>query len=147
MTHDGVEVVEFGAPAQHAADAIRCRDRYHDIAFASGAEPNGQRMADGAADRLDDLAHRIAAAIAAVERDAVAALAEITECGDVGAGEIADVDEIANAGAVRRRIVGAENVHAVPAAERLSTATLIRWVAPGVDRSVRSLGSAPATLK
>ena len=62
--------------------------------------------------------------------------------------QVADMNIVANASAVGCRIVGTKNVHlqrALPVA--VSHATLMRWVAPGVDCPVRPRGSAPATLK
>jgi hypothetical protein len=49
-------------------------------------------------------------AVAAVERDRRPAAAQIGKRVGMGADEIADVDVVANAGAIRGRIVGAEYV-------------------------------------
>ena len=68
--------------------------------------------------RVDHLEHRRAATVAAVERRAGAAAAQIGERRRMRAREIADMDVVADAGAVRRRIVGAEDVDLGPLAER-----------------------------
>ena len=71
-----------------------------------------------ALDRFDHLEHRSAVAVAAVERRAGPAAPQIGERRRMRAREIADVDVVADAGAVRRRIVGAVDVDLGPLAER-----------------------------
>ena len=61
--------------------------------------------------------HRIAVPVAAVERRVGAAAPQIARAQRVRARQIADMDVVADAGAVRRRIVGAEHVHLVAPAE------------------------------
>ncbi len=103
-----------------------------------GAMRTGNR-ARGALDRVDHFEHRIAVAIAAIERRAGAAVAQVIQRGAMGAGQIGDVDVVADAGAVGRRIVGAEDLQLRAQPSAASTATLIRWVASGVDWPVRCL--------
>ena len=56
--------------------------------------------------------------VAAVEHLGLAAVAQVAQRRHVRAHEIGDVDVVADAGAVRRRIVGAEHLHVRPLAER-----------------------------
>src|SRR5690349_7279905 len=98
MADDGVEIVELRVPVQHFADAICGGDRHHDIAGPARAEVHRERMADRAANRIQHLPYRIAAPVTAVEGGAGAAVAEIRQSRDMGAREIADMDEIADAG-------------------------------------------------
>ena len=68
--------------------------------------------------RADHLEHREPAAIAAIQHLALAAGAQIAERVEMRADEIGHVDIVADAGAVRRRIVGAEHFEIRPLAER-----------------------------
>ena len=54
---------------------------------------------------------------AAIERRGVAAALQIRQRVAIGADQIADVDVVADAGAVRSRIVGPENLHSRPKAQ------------------------------
>ena len=65
----------------------------------------------------------------------------------MGAGEVGDVDIVADAGAVGRRIIGAEHVEFGPQAERRFDRDLDQMGGALVDCPVRPCGSAPATLK
>src|SRR6185436_7572025 len=100
MADDGVEVVELRFPAQRLSDAVGGSDRHRPVAGAAAGELNREVMTGGAADRVEHLAHRIAAAVAAIERRAGAALAKIFERREMRTGEIGDMDVIADAGAV-----------------------------------------------
>src|SRR3954464_6360852 len=100
MTHDGVEVIEFWLPVQRLANAVGSGDRHHGVAGAAASERNREVVTGDAADRGEHLAHRIAAAVTAVERRAAAAFAQVAERREMRAGEIGDMDVIADAGAV-----------------------------------------------
>ena len=65
----------------------------------------------------------------------------------MGGGEIADMDIVANAGAVGRVEIGAEDVDAGPLADRRLDRDLDQMGRARVDWPERPLGSAPATLK
>jgi len=74
-----------------------------------------------AADRLgspDNLAHRMAAAGAEVERRALPAGAEMFQCTQMGIGEVLDMDIVADRRAVRRRVIGSIDVNLRPPSER-----------------------------
>jgi hypothetical protein len=61
--------------------------------------------------------------------------------------KVADVDVIADAGAIGRRIIGTVDVELGPKPERCLDGDLNQWVAFLLDWPVRQCGSAPATLK
>src|SRR6185436_16675553 len=117
MADDGAEVVEFRRPAQQLADTGGGGDRDDDVSGPALAEIHREIVPDGEADRIQHLADRIAAAVAAVERGAHAVRPQIVQRSKVRAGEVADMDEIADAGAVWRGVVGAEHVDLGAAAE------------------------------
>src|SRR5204863_7924743 len=71
--------------------------------------PLRHRAAGRLLDRGDDLAHRVAAAGAEIERGAVAARLEIAQRPDMRIGEIGDVYVIAYRGTVGGRVIAAEN--------------------------------------
>ena len=63
------------------------------------------------------------------------------------AGQVGDVNEIADAGAVRSWIVGTVDLDMRAHAERGLDGDFDQGVAPIVESPVRICGSAPATLK
>src|SRR5262245_57082007 len=67
--------------------------------------------------RLDHLAHGETAAVTAIERDRLAAAAQIRERIAMRAHEIGHMNIISDAGAVRCRVVDAEDIHSWPQAE------------------------------
>ena len=95
--------------------------------------------AGDALDGFDHFEHRKTVAVAAIERDRWRARPHIAHRIAMRASQIADVDVVAHAGAVRRRIIGAENVQLGRVPSAVSTATLIRCVAALVDWPVRRL--------
>ena len=68
--------------------------------------------------RPDHLEHREAVAVAAIQHLALAAGAEIAQRGEMGADEVGHMDIVADARAVRRRIVRAEDLEIRPLAQR-----------------------------
>src|SRR5690606_33118007 len=74
--------------------------------------------AGDALDRLNDLEHRIAAPVASVKHRALAPGSEVIEGEDMGPRQVADMDVVAQAGAVRRRIIRAEDIEMRALAER-----------------------------
>src|SRR2546422_615898 len=64
-----------------------------------------------ALDSVDHLEHREAAAVAAIERHRGAAATQIGKRVGMRAHQVGHVDVVADAGAVRCRVVGAEYVH------------------------------------
>ena len=114
MLHDRVEIVELRRPAELRAQAPAVGDDRGRIACAAAGEPHGKVAPAHALDRLDHLQNRGAVPIAAVERLAFAAAAQMPQRRQMGAREIGDMDVIADAGAVGRVVVGAKNLHAGP---------------------------------
>src|SRR5882757_9582936 len=118
MADDGVEVFELRRPVEPFADPLRGRDRHDDIAGPAAAELDRERMADTAGHGIEHFANRIAAAVAAIERLARAARAEIVQRRAMRARQIADMDEIADTRSIWRLVIGAEHVDAFSPAER-----------------------------
>ena len=90
------------------------------MSFAAGAaRPDlGRYRAAGDARHLgQDRAHRQAGAGAEIARHAGAAGLQITQRRDVGGGEIGDMDIVADTGAIRGRVIGAENLQGRMGAE------------------------------
>ena len=84
-------------------------DHHRHVAGAAGAGADVERAAGDALHRVEQLQHRIAAAVAAIQHEALAAGAQMVERRRMRAHEVGDVDEVADAGAVRRVVVGAED--------------------------------------
>ena len=115
---DGIEIVELRPPVERRVDARHIGDQRGRITGAAAGNLDGKFAPAGAAHRLDHLEYRMAVAVAAVERGARAAAAQMRERRKMRAREIADVDVVADAGSVGCRIVGAEDVELRAAAER-----------------------------
>src|SRR5262249_50810810 len=84
--------------------------------------------------RLDHLEHGKTPAVTAIERGRDAAAAQIRQRIGILAHEIGHMNIVSNAGAVRCRVVGAEDIHFWPQAER------------GFDRDLDEVGSSFARL-
>ena len=91
-------------------------DRYR-IAGAPSGELNREIPPADAPRRVQNLQHRITVAVTAIEGGAGAAAAQVSERRRMRAHQIGDVNVVADAGAVRRRVVGAVDADLVAAAE------------------------------
>ena len=97
-------------PAHLFVDALRGTDQVRRIARATAHDGLLERQAGDLLDLIDDLAHGGAFAGADIEGVVLALVAvQILQGGDVGVGQIGDVDVVAHAGAVRSRVVVAED--------------------------------------
>ena len=107
--HDVFDVV-LCVPAHLFVDALRGADQVRRIACATGHDGLFERQAGDLLDLIDDLTHGGAFAGADVEGVVLAFIAvQILQGGDVGVGQIGDVDVVAHAGAIRSRVVVAED--------------------------------------
>src|ERR1039458_7095918 len=118
MADDGVEVLELRAPVERSANAIDIGHQRGRIARSPSANLYDKIASADPPHRVDHLEHRRSATVAAVEGGALAAAAQIAKRGRMRPREVADVDIVADAGAVGCRIVGAEDVDPGPLAER-----------------------------
>src|SRR3569623_2039149 len=118
MRDDRVEVLELRLPVEARMDALDIGDQRRRIAVAARRDVDLEVDAADALDRRAPLAHRGAAAIAAVEGRADAARTQMRERGRMRGDEVADMDVVALAGAVGRRILGAVDVELGALAER-----------------------------
>src|SRR5262249_13777597 len=97
--------------------------------------------------RLDHFEHGETTPVTAIERGGDATAAQIRQRIAMRAHEIGHVNVVSDAGAVRCRVVGAEDTTLGRRPSAVSNDTLTMWVALLVDWPVRPSGSAPATLK
>src|SRR5215471_20005990 len=118
MAHDAFQVVEMRLPFEHSAGAVGIR---HDP-WGVSPPPRGDLDLEidprDAFDRVDPLEHGKAAAVTAIERDGGAARAQMGQGIGMRAHEVADVNIVADASAVWRRIIGAEDLDDRPQADR-----------------------------
>ena len=93
-------------------------DELRRIAFATADRPRRNRVAGDFAADVDDFLHARAVAGAEVELECTCRGCSFSMAGDVGGGQVVDVDVVADAGAVGRGVVGAEDVDRLALAER-----------------------------
>ena len=107
---DGGKIVEARLPAERRPGLPAIGDDPRRIAEPPRRDFDFEVDTGGALDRFDHFEHREAVAVAAIERQRLAAGTQVTQRIGMRAHEIGDVNVVADAGAVRRRIVGAENL-------------------------------------
>jgi hypothetical protein len=93
----------------------------HDLRRVPGPPAGERDLEVDAGDplyRVDHLEHGKTTAVTAIERGRLAAAAQIRQRVAMRAHEIGHVNIISDAGAVRCRVVGAEDIHFWPQAER-----------------------------
>ena len=102
----------LGLPSQDLADAGGVADELGRVAGAAGELLGLQVQARGGNDLGDDLTHRGALAGADVEDvlGHLLAAGQVVQGGDVGDGQVLDVDVVAHAGAVGGGVVGSEDL-------------------------------------
>src|SRR3546814_4326461 len=105
-------------PVESGTEGRVVRGGSADVARAPRRDAHGKCGAGCALHRLDHLAHGIAVAVAAIQRQAFPPATEMVERADVGLRKVADVNEIANTGAIRRIIVVSEDLHSRPLSGR-----------------------------
>src|SRR5262245_43708379 len=125
---DGFQIVKARLPSERGMDALAGGDDVRWVARPARGELDLEIDARDALDGFDHLKHRMSATVATIERGGDAAAAQIGECLAVRGDEIANVNIIADASTVRRRIVGAEHLHIRSPAER------------GLERELDELG-------
>src|SRR5262249_15155340 len=111
--HDRVEIVQARLPAELRADSVGTGDEGRRIA---GAAPSLMHLQPATGDPLharEHLPYAVAVTVADVERGRGATATQPGERIAVRCGEILDVNVIADAGAICRRIVGAEDLDRV----------------------------------
>ena len=107
--NNGLQIVKMRFPIESGADAIAGGDELGGVARAAPGELDLEIDAGDALHALDHFQYGKTAAVAAIERGGGAAGAQMGERVAVRGNKIGDVNVISDAGAVRRRIVGAEN--------------------------------------
>src|SRR5262245_19625831 len=118
LPDDNIKICVAGCPAERAPDLFRGG---HDLCRVTGparSQTNFEPASAGALDRVDHLKHRKAAAVPTIENLAGPAGRQIGERGAVRARQIADLDVVADAGAIRGGIVGAKYLKMAAFAKR-----------------------------
>ncbi len=118
MRDDDPQVVEAWLPAQGGARPVGRRDDLGGVSGAPAGKLDLEIDAGHALHVLDHLQHRVAPAVSAVEGRRRAAAAQIGQGIGMCAHQIRHVDVVTDAGAIRGGVVGAEDVHFGPQAER-----------------------------
>jgi hypothetical protein len=113
-----LQVVEMRPPFERRAGTVGGRDDLCRVARPPVGELDLEVDAGDAFHGLDHFEHGKATAVTAIERRGGAAAAQIRERIGMRAHEIGHVNIVSDAGAVRCRIVGAEDIHFWPQAER-----------------------------
>ena len=144
---DHGKIVEPRLPAERRPRLPAVGDDLRRIARAPRRHLDLEVDAGGALDRFDHFEDREAVAVAAIERQRLAAGTQVTQRIGMRAHEIGDVDVVADAGAVRRRIVGAENLQLRAQTERRLDGDLDQMRGILARLPAAAAGSAPATLK
>src|ERR1700683_5068736 len=134
MCDNGREIVVARFPAKRGSRPLRIRDYACGITFAARRVLDFEIDARYALNGLDYFEHGKAMAVSAVKRLRGTAGAQLTKRIAMRTRQIAHVDVIANAGAVRRRIIEAENFELRTQSKR------------GLDRDLYQMRSADARL-
>src|SRR6516225_8746788 len=129
VAHYGLQVVEMRLPFEQRTDTVGSRHDLCGVASTSARERDLEVDARDPLYRLDHLEHGKTPAVTAIERGGDAAAAQIRQRIGMRAHEIGHMNIVSNAGAVRCRVVGAEDIHFWPQAER------------GFDRDLDEVGS------
>ena len=104
---DGFDGVEPRLPTEELPDLCGIADQLRRITWSPRAFDDWDWVAGNLTSGLNDLANRIAIATAEIKDIALFHV----EGEPVGVGEIGDVDVVADTGTIRRRVIGAENLH------------------------------------
>ena len=112
------QIVMQRNPAEFPPDAIVARDEGRGIACPAAGDAHREIDAGYLLHDVDHFQNRKALRIARIADQAGAAGPQMAQCVEMGARKIRDVNVVAHARAVRRRIIDAVNVHAVAATER-----------------------------
>ena len=116
--HDEFEVVVPGLPTEHLAGFAVARHERRRVARPTRSFLDREVNPGDAAYGVDHLAHAVTVAVAAVQHGRSATVLQVTERIQMRPGEIVHMDVVAHACAVRRRVVGAVDLHARPLPER-----------------------------
>src|ERR1700730_9618755 len=114
VSDDRRQLVVLRLPAEHGARAIGAGHELRRIAGAAIGELDFEIDAGHALDSIDDLEHRESLLVTAIQGHRWPSRAQIGEGVQMRPHQVGDVDVIANTGSVRRRIVGAEDLHGRP---------------------------------
>src|SRR6185437_2453774 len=109
-TDDLLEVVVGRLPAEHRAHLLGAGDDRRRVARPPRRLARREIDTRNLPDHIDNLPNAVAGAIAAIHGRALAARAQIGEQQRMRLDEVGYVDVVAHAGAVRGRVVGAEDV-------------------------------------
>jgi hypothetical protein len=108
MSNDGRKMVETGLPAECRPCLAGIGNDPRGIAAASRRNLNLEIDARDTLNRLDHFKHRKAVAVAAIERRPTGS--QVAQGVEMGVHQVADMDVVADTGAVGRRVIRAENL-------------------------------------
>src|SRR5262249_25235805 len=118
VPNDGLQVVEMRLPFEQRTSTVGSRHDPCRVASPPAGESDLEVDARDPLYRLDHFEHRETTPVTAIERGGDAAAAQIRQRIAMRAHEIGHVDIVSDAGAVRCRVVGAEDIYFWPQAER-----------------------------
>ena len=113
---DRLQRLETRGPPEHFLCSCVVSHKACGVSGPAVSPLDGELSSADLAHHFDDFRHRVALIVAQIERRTVVALAKIFESENVGVGQVGDVNVVADASAVRRRIVVAENADRIPLA-------------------------------
>ncbi len=118
MGNDRVEIGVFRLPAEGRLEARRVRNQRIAVAQPARLQTAVELVIRHPVHRVQHFIHGKAPAIAAVHGERAGRIGhQRLQCQHMGGSQIADMDVIAHAGAIRRCIVGAEHAHRFALAE------------------------------
>src|SRR6266513_166994 len=107
--HDGIEIVEARLPAKLPADALGAGYERRRISGAARLLAHLEWLARHPLDAGENLPHAVTVSVTDVQRGRAAPRAQVLEGVEVRGRQILDVNVVADARAIGRRIVGAED--------------------------------------
>ncbi len=111
---DGPQVRVLRIPSEDRSGLLRGRHELRRVAGSARALVGGDRVAGHVSRHVNDFLDREADTVAEVEDVVLAAPQEVVEGEDVGTREVADMDVVADTGAVFGRVVRTEHRDALP---------------------------------
>ncbi len=126
-----IQIVVLRAPSKGCVDLVCCGDKCSRVTITA------RHVADIEIDGgcvlycFDDLFDRIALPVTAIEDIRPTTISQIAQRRQVSGGEIADMDVVADAGAIRGVIVNSENIQMAAFAERCLAGNFDQVGCPG----------------
>ena len=104
-----VQIRVLGSPPQQLEGSVSATHQLRRISRPTFGHSFGNRMPGYSTGRIDDLSHRVAVSRPEIAGQDPSASLNPGESSEVGIGQIDDMDIIANAGAIGRRVIVTKN--------------------------------------